>query len=169
MVDASGVLHHLADPMEGWRRLYELTRSGGVMRIGLYSELGRAEVVAARRFIAERGFQPTAADIRRCRQELLNTPMRNLAKHHDFYCTSECRDLMFHAEEHRLSIPQIKKILVSQNLRLIGFELSAAIRQAYQARYPDDPTMTDLDRWNAFEVERPSTFTGMYQFWCQKG
>ncbi len=169
MVDASGVLHHLAEPMEGWRRLYELTRPGGVMRIGLYSELGRTEVVAARRFIAERGFQPTAADIRCCRQELLNTPMQGLAQYHDFHSTSECRDLMFHVEEHRLSIPQIKEFLASQNLRFIGFELSGAVRQAYLERYPDDPTMTDLDCWNAFEIERPSTFTGMYQFWCQKG
>lgn len=168
MVDASGVLHHLADPMEGWRRLCQLTRPGGVMRIGLYSELGRAAVVASRHFIAERGFRPTAADIRRCRQELLSTPMRSLARHHDFYCTSECRDLMFHAEEHRLGVPQIREFLSSQKLSFIGFELSAAARKAYQERFPDDPSMTDLDRWNAFETEQRSTFTAMYQFWCQK-
>jgi tetratricopeptide (TPR) repeat protein len=168
MVDASGVLHHLADPMEGWRRLCELTRPGGVMRIGLYSELGRSQVVAARRFIAERGFQPTTADIRRCRQELLSTPMRDLAKHHDFHSTSECRDLMFHVQEHRLSIPQIKEFLASQNLSLIGFELRGAVRELYREQYPEDRSLTDLDRWHAFEVGRPFTFIGMYQFWCQK-
>jgi hypothetical protein len=26
----------------------------------------------------------------------------------------------------------------------------------------------DLDRWHAFETERPDTFAGMYQFWLQK-
>lgn len=168
MVDASGVLHHLADPMAGWRHLCEVTRSGGLMRIGLYSERGRTTVVAARNLIADRRFQPVAADIKRCRQELMSTPMRSLAASHDFYCTSECRDLMFHVEEHQVTLPQIGEFLASQNLRLIGFELDAGTRQAYRAQFPGDPAMTNLDFWNTFEAQRPSTFIGMYQFWCQK-
>jgi hypothetical protein len=28
--------------------------------------------------------------------------------------------------------------------------------------------MRDLDRWHAFETEKPDTFVGMYQFWVQK-
>jgi hypothetical protein len=53
-------------------------------------------------------------------------------------------------------------------LHFIGFELSALISQAYRARFPDDGAMTDLDRWKTFESEQPVTFSGMYQFWCQK-
>ena len=168
IVDAGGVLHHLADPSEGWRQLMRLLRPGGLMRVGLYSALGRADVVAARRFIAERGYGPTAADIRRCRQELLTTPLHVLARYNDFFSISECRDLLFHVQEHRLSIPQIKEFLLAQNLRFIGFELSQAAVQAFRTRFPDDQTMTDLDCWNTFEAERPATFAGMYQFWCQK-
>ena len=51
-IDASGVLHHLADPWEGWRILLALLRPGGVMLVGLYSELARQGIVAARRLIA---------------------------------------------------------------------------------------------------------------------
>jgi tetratricopeptide (TPR) repeat protein/SAM-dependent methyltransferase len=167
-IDASGVLHHLANPIEGWRCLLSLLRSGGLMRIGLYSELGRAEIVAARRFIAEEGFRPTADDIRRCRQELLDTPLRAVAKFNDFFSTSECRDMLFHVQEHCLTIPQIKEFLLAHRLTFIGFELGATVLQAYRARFPQDQSMTDLDRWQAFETERPGTFTGMYQFWCQK-
>ena len=69
MIDASGVLHHMADPLEGWRILLALLRPGGLMYLGFYSELGRRDVVAARAFIAERGYGATPADIRRCRQD----------------------------------------------------------------------------------------------------
>ncbi len=72
VIESSGVLHHLAEPFAGWRALLSLLRPGGFMTIGLYSELARAEIVAARAFIAERGYGATAEDIRRCRQELLD-------------------------------------------------------------------------------------------------
>ena len=52
VVDCTGVLHHLADPVAGWRILCSLLRPGGLMRIGLYSEQARRHVVRAREFIA---------------------------------------------------------------------------------------------------------------------
>ena len=52
VVDASGVLHHMADPLEGWRMLLLLLRAGGLMHLGFYSETGRRDVVAARSFIS---------------------------------------------------------------------------------------------------------------------
>ena len=70
-IDASGVLHHLADPWEGWRVLLSLLRPGGMMQVGLYSELARQNVVAARALIAERGYRPIPEDIRRCREEIM--------------------------------------------------------------------------------------------------
>jgi Tfp pilus assembly protein PilF/SAM-dependent methyltransferase len=138
VIEASGVLHHLADPMTGWQVLLSLLRPHGLMKIGLYGEIGRADVVAARRYIAERGFRPTVEDIRRCRHELLNTPLRTLTKYHDFFSTSECRDLLFHVQEHRLSIPQIREFLAANNLNFIGFELDAG---AVQDSANDFPTI----------------------------
>ena len=38
LVEASGVLHHLADPMQGWSRITQWLKPGGAMRVGLYSE-----------------------------------------------------------------------------------------------------------------------------------
>jgi hypothetical protein len=154
--------------MAGWRILLSLLRPKGIMGIGLYSEPGRSDVVAAQRFVRERGCSPTPDDIRRCRHELMATPLKVVAKFHDFFSISECRDFLFHVQELRLTIPQIKQFLVAQNLHFIGFELDAGAVQAYRDRFPDDPSMTDLDHWHAFETERPATFAGMYQFWCQK-
>ncbi len=70
-VEAIGVLHHLADPKEGWRILTSLLRPGGLMVIGLYSAIARRGINAARAFVKERGYQATAGDIRACRQELI--------------------------------------------------------------------------------------------------
>ena len=41
------------------------------MQVGLYSELGRRGIVAARALIAERGYRPVAEDIRRCRADIV--------------------------------------------------------------------------------------------------
>jgi len=159
-------LHHLADPWSGWRALLPLLRPGGLMRIGLYSERGRATIVEARRFIAEHGYAATAADIRRSRQELV-AKLPALTRYPDFFSISGCRDLLFHVQEHRLGLPQIKEFLDREGLAFIGFELDARTLQEYRARYPHDASMTNLELWNAFEGDRPETFAAMYQFWCQ--
>jgi SAM-dependent methyltransferase len=167
LIEVSGVLHHLADPLAGWRVLLSLLRSGGFMHVGLYSELARRDIAAARRFIAERGYHPTGDDIRRCRQELLNSPLKSVAKAGDFFSTSECRDLLFHIQERRLTIPEIKPFLAENDLKFIGFEFAPQLMQHYRNMF-GDRFMRDLDRWHAFEMERPDTFAGMYQFWVQK-
>ncbi len=138
------------------------------MRVALYSAIARQDIAAARRFVAERGFAPAADDIRRCREELLATPLRTVARLYDFFSTSECRDLLFHVQEQGLSLPAIKESLAALGARMIGFELPQQVRETYRRRFPDDPAMIDLDHWHAFEQERPDTFAGMYQFWVAK-
>jgi SAM-dependent methyltransferase len=60
VIITSGVLHHLADPLAGWRTLLACLRPNGLMCIGLYSEIARRDVVAARTYIAERGYGASA-------------------------------------------------------------------------------------------------------------
>jgi Tfp pilus assembly protein PilF/SAM-dependent methyltransferase len=169
LIEVGGVLHHLRDWAQGWRVLLTLLRPGGVMHVGLYSTLARGDIRAARAFIAERRYGSTADDIRRCRQELLGfeegSPLRNVAKYADFFTTSECRDLLFHVQEHQLTIPQIKAFLHDHGLTFIGFTGDAA--QAFR-RHAPEAAATDLDQWHRFETENPTAFTGMYQFWVQK-
>ncbi len=64
------MLHHLAEPTRGWAALLRLLKPGGFMRIGLYSELGRTNIVALRKIIAERGYKATPEDIRRSRRDM---------------------------------------------------------------------------------------------------
>lgn len=170
VIESSGVLHHLADPMAGWRTLNELLRPGGLMNIGLYSELGRQSIVAAQAWIAQRGYEPVADHIRRCRAEILalapEDPLAALRDSVDFYNLSSCRDLLFHAQEHRFTLAQIRIALDSLGLKFLRFDVPNA--SGYRLQFPDDPAMTSLDHWEAYERDHPTTFSGMYQMWLQK-
>lgn len=171
VIESSGVLHHLAKPLRGWEKLVSLLKPGGFMRIGLYSEIARQSIVELRRTIAERGYKPTEHDIRRFRQELLSKPEQRFASilySPEFASMSACRDLLFHAQEHRLTLPQIGAFLAEHGLTLLGFELPGVTLARYRSQFPEDAAMTDLANWHRFEIENPATFTGMYQFWVQK-
>jgi hypothetical protein len=85
----------------------------------------------------------------------------------DFYTTSSCRDLLFHAREHSFTLPQIDDFMKSNRLRLLGLELPPALAHRYAARYPQDQLMINLEFWNEFERDHPETFGGMYHFWLQ--
>jgi ubiquinone/menaquinone biosynthesis C-methylase UbiE len=169
-ISAVGVLHHLADPAAGLRVLVSMLRDGGVMRLGFYSERGRADVVAGRAFIAEQGFDSTPDDIRRCRQAMTERggALEPLFARMGFYSTSECRDLLFHVQEHRLTLPQIESMLDANGLRLLGFLVDGAVLAHYARRFPDDPARTSFARWDTLEAEQPATFAGMYRFWVQR-
>lgn len=165
IIECSGVLHHLEDPLAGWGVLKALLAPGGRMRIGLYSELGRREVVAARALIAERGWRADAEGIRACRAALRNDPAyARITANEDFYSMSGCRDLLFHVQEHRFSLPQIDAMLAELKLAFLGFEFAdggSALR-GFQQRFSDP---RDLRQWHEFEKANPDTFSRMYQFW----
>jgi Tfp pilus assembly protein PilF/SAM-dependent methyltransferase len=169
LIEASGVLHHMRDPAQGWRVLLSLLRPCGFMHVGLYSAQARADIRAVRELIAERGYQNTAADIRRCRQELLTypdgTPYKNVAGYFDFFTTGDCRDLLFHVQEHQATIPDIKNFLIENGLTFIGF--TGPVVQAFRQQFPGDDDQRDLDRWHEFELANPMAFVNMYQFWVQ--
>jgi SAM-dependent methyltransferase/tetratricopeptide (TPR) repeat protein len=170
-IDSSGVLHHMADPSLGWNILLSLLRPGGVMQVGLYSELGRRNIVAARMFIAERGYRPVADDIRRCRQDVAaaaDALVASVAGRDDFFTLSECRDLLFHVQEHRTTLPQIKAFLIDNGLEFGGFFVDPGTRARFAARFPQPHAALDLDCWHTFETEAPDTFAGMYQFSLRK-
>jgi tetratricopeptide (TPR) repeat protein/SAM-dependent methyltransferase len=172
LIEAGGVLHHLADPLAGWRVLVALLRPRGIMRVGLYSKIARGDLGTAQAFIAERGYGSSADDIRQFRQDLMatgsETASRMASEHRDFFSISECRDLLFHCQEHRFTLQQISSFLVECGLAFLGFDIEGSLLQQFRRRFPDPGALTDLELWNAFETENPNTFIGMYQFFVQK-
>jgi 2-polyprenyl-3-methyl-5-hydroxy-6-metoxy-1,4-benzoquinol methylase len=172
VIEAGGVLHHLAQPMEGWRILLSLLRPGGFMRIGLYSKLARQDIAAARVLIAQRGYGSSVEDIRRCRHELAGVgdraPPSEVTDRLDFFSTSRCRDLLFHVQEHQLTLPEIADFLRQNQLNFLGFDLHGGAVQVFRQRFADHGAVADLALWHIFETENPSLFAGMYQFWIRK-
>jgi SAM-dependent methyltransferase/tetratricopeptide (TPR) repeat protein len=172
LIESAGVLHHLEDPVLGWKILLEHLRPGGFMSLGLYSQCARRSVVKAQEFIAAQGYQATADDIRRCRQALIKQTdipeYQHLISGRDFHSLSGCRDLLFHVNEHHFTLPQIAELLRELKLNFLGFIIDHAVINDYCNCFPDDPTATNLEYWDQFEQEHPSTFANMYQFWMQK-
>ncbi|MBB5054435.1 2-polyprenyl-3-methyl-5-hydroxy-6-metoxy-1,4-benzoquinol methylase [Afipia massiliensis] len=170
VIDSSGVLHHLKEPLTGWRRLAGLLRPGGLMHIGLYSSTARRDINTARAYLAQQGRGFSVPEVRRLRAEFAarapGDELHNITQFSDFFSMSECRDLLFHVQEHQFSIPQIADFLGESGFTFLGFEAPA--RTGYLRRFPGDRTATNLANWAAFEAENPSTFAQMYQFWIQK-
>ncbi|MGH6975790.1 MAG: methyltransferase domain-containing protein, partial [Stellaceae bacterium] len=172
VIEAVGVLHHMASPLDGWRRLTALLRPGGFMYVALYSAIARADVTAARARVTERGLRPTARDIRAFRRRILwgdeGPRLAALGRGRDIYDLNGCRDLLFHASERCFTLDEVADMLATLDLEFLGFDLDGDAPRRYCAENPDDPNATDLWRWARFEQANPETFLGMYVFWCRK-
>ncbi|TCV79181.1 class I SAM-dependent methyltransferase [Sulfurirhabdus autotrophica] len=172
IIESIGVLHHLREPIEGWRILTSLLADAGMMYIGLYSAIARAALVPGKQYIASKGLSRDAAGIRLFRKQVLAEQGSELAKiacfSEDFYSLSGCRDLFFHVQEHQYTLSQLSKILAELNLRFLGFDLPSDKFELYRAFNPEDPRGLNLSVWHKFELENPRTFSGMYKMWIQK-
>lgn len=168
-IEAMGVLHHLAEPLAGWRVLRSLLAENGTMRIGLYSRRGRAAIQAAQAIA--RDFGRDAEGLRALRQAIIALPEDHPAaavrRELDFYTLSGVRDALAHEQEHDYTLPEIEPMLAALDLRFLGFEIATGNAAAlYREAYPDDRAITDLTCWDALEQANPSLFHYMYQFWC---
>jgi tetratricopeptide (TPR) repeat protein/SAM-dependent methyltransferase len=169
LIEAVGVLHHLADPYAGWRVLLSLLKPGGFMLVGLYSAPARRNLAALRAGLASGKYGTAADDVRRARHDLMQSDnLAIVATHPDFFSISTCRDLLFHVQEQALPLGEIDDFLRGNGLAFLGFSLEETALSAYRRHYPQDPGATDLDLWQEFESGNPDCFSGMYQFWLQK-
>ena len=172
IVESAGVLHHMEAPMAGWKVLTDCLKPGGVMKIGLYSEIARKNIVQMRHEIEELGINSSDAAMKLFRQHVVNSEKehhKEIVLSPDFYCLSSVKDLLFHVQEHRFTISEIKQSLAQLDLAFCGFEFkSNKIVDKFKSQNIAQDAVYDLDKWNAFEKENPNLFFGMYKFWCQK-
>ena len=170
IIESMGVLHHMEKPMVGWRVLVDLLKPDGLMKIGLYSELARSQIVKARREIASLGIGTSATEIRNYRESLRvseSKDKKRLKIFGDFFSLSEFRDLIFHVQEHRFTLLQIKSCLNELGLNFCGFA-DKDTDYRFREFHGEGSDICDLVLWHEFEESHPDTFKGMYQFWCQK-
>lgn len=173
IIFCTGVLHHMDDPMAGWKALCDVSTDQTTMKIGLYSALARKTLDTAREIIGKEFATDTDDGIRAARAHLMHAHQWNdltfINGSMDFYSLSACRDLLFHVQEHQFTLPQIQECLNALDLEFIQFDFTnPRIAEAYRARFPADAAMTNLTQWHAFECEHPDIFGEMYQFHVRK-
>jgi SAM-dependent methyltransferase len=172
VIESVGVLHHLEDPLSGWRVLTGLLEEDGLMRIALYSTRARSGIRAARDHLGPMNLPRTAEGIRRCRRAIMNLPdghpARDVLGFGDFYTLNGCRDLLMHVQEHTFTPPQIAECLDTLGLRLLKVECGAQAQERFRTLFPDTAAATDPGAWDRLESAYPDTFRGMIQFWCGK-
>ena len=170
IIECFGVLHHMNDPLKGWTKLVDCLKPGGLMGIGLYSELGRQPIVYYRNKIQKTGMATSTQNIKSLRAQIMNESdefNKQIRSWSDFYSLSELRDLIFHTQEHRFTLQQIKSSLRQLRLSFCGFDAKDILGE-FKLVHPEKNSEFNLDNWSTFEEKNPRTFSGMYQFWCQK-
>ena len=134
--------------------------------IGLYSELARKHILEMRQEISKAGIGSSDAAMKSFRKTVMTSDQnhhKQILKFRDFYSLSELKDLLFHVQEHRFTIPQIQDCLSELGLKFCGFEPAKIVSHFKLANTnTDDPY--DLDKWHAYEEANPRVFAGMYQF-----
>jgi SAM-dependent methyltransferase len=184
MVIANGVIHHLKDPLRGWQRLSSLLRSGGIMRMSLYSGKYVELLQKTREFLNQsQKFQsplfskdkplaqcrrtPTMDEVRNSRTEILACDekdledLKELVTSPQFYALHEFYDLVFHPKVQGFSFEIIGECLKQVGLKLIGFEfpgLSQEYYLKYTVEYPEDVDMVNVKYLEAFNKKFPEAF-----------
>ena len=170
IIESVGVLHHMNNPMVGWKVLADCLNTGGLMRIGLYSELARKSIVQIRDEIEHLNIESSYDAMKSFRNKIGSSeeePHKLIVSSLDFYSMSAFRDLIFHVQEHRFTIPQIEASLTQLGLMFCGFETLHVVEKFKSENFTEN-ALYDLEKWDTFEKENPRVFAGMYQFWCQK-
>ena len=171
IIESIGVLHHMQEPLLGLEKLINVLKSDGLIKLGLYSELGRQDVIRARQY-NERSTNNINSDfIRNFRRRVLEgdlSSLQSLKKRPDFYTLSECLDLCFHTKEHRFTIKKIEETINLFGLSVLGFELPHFIKDFYNKNFPDDTKHLNLRNWALIEEKYPQIFESMYRFWVTK-
>jgi SAM-dependent methyltransferase len=170
IIESVGVLHHMNEPMAGWRVLTDCLKPGGLMMIGLYSELARHNIVKARKEITLQKVGTSESEIREFRRSLTESndeSHQQLTNWNDFFSLSTLRDLIFHVQEHRFTLPKIQDYLSELGLKFCGFENKDIISN-FRELHGQEADIYDLALWHQYEESNPWAFAAMYQFWCQK-
>jgi 2-polyprenyl-3-methyl-5-hydroxy-6-metoxy-1,4-benzoquinol methylase len=173
IIECSGVLHHMENPEQGLQSLQQLLSPTGVMKIALYSEAARKQVITFRKIITD-NFAKTGEhlDQRLLRQALMMNQIPGewdeIINSADFYSMSNCRDLIFHEQEHQFTTDKIAKLLSANQLDFVGMLPTTSARHAFEQQIGDLSQQNSLENWREVEQEQHDLFAAMYQFYCRK-
>jgi 2-polyprenyl-3-methyl-5-hydroxy-6-metoxy-1,4-benzoquinol methylase len=138
-IHANGVIHHLADPVEGLWSLRTMLNDGGEIVAAIYSRRGRASLARLRALGGD------GTDLRAARERIfaaLDERERAELEDLDFFDLAHFRDTLYHAHQ----------------VELTPLELDAIIRDAGLVSIDDD-----LAKLDAEEAANPDLFRNMFR------
>ena len=173
-MESAGVLHHMDDPVAGWRILSDCLKPSGLMRIAQpnfqkitlksmrwFSELARQHIVEMRQEISKAGIGSSDAAMKLYRKTVMSSDQNHYKQIFNLQglledSLSELKDLLFHVQEHRFTLPQIQDCLSELGLKFCGFESPKVVSHFKQTNSgADDPY--NLDRWHSYEEANPKS------------
>ena len=171
IIESVGVIHHMKNPSDGLKILVKILKDGGLIELGLYSELGRRNILKFRKDYMQNKEDYSIENLkfnRKIIKDSDNSDIKTIIKYNDFYTLSEFRDMIFHVQEHNFNISRIIELLEHVGLTFCGFSnLSKHILKKANIN-SDGLNKFSLSDWENIERDYPDIFSGMYQFWCQK-
>lgn len=122
LIDAFGVLHHLADPLAGFRALEERLAPGGIVRIMVYNRYARREEESIRRAMRRMDVHDTATLKSLIRRAPSGSRFRS---YYDSSCEAEydagLADALLHPCVHTYRIDELLEVVASTGLELLQF------------------------------------------------
>ena len=175
IVESVGVLHHMEEPMRGWKALVDVLAPGGMMKIGLYSRRARETIFELRDRYAQAGVVPGQDEVRAIRRDIIaranggDANLQQLLSIRDFFSLNEAIDLLFHVQESTYSLLQIAAMIEELGLEFRGLCLPQEnFRTLFLSEQGPEADVTSLLQWDEFEQRHPHAFIGMYVFWVMK-
>jgi ubiquinone/menaquinone biosynthesis C-methylase UbiE len=191
-VESTGVLHHMADPMEGFKSIHSLLRPRGAFLVAVYSKVAREYygITAVQEYIGKHAeYNSSEAGMNALRAFIVQLPaghkMRRVVFLNDFYNLFELRDLLFHDQEMSYTWTELGAMAEGSGFTLLGirapdevilvdkltggpFEIESPLRDKFVTRYGKE-SLANLSLWDEFEREQaPAEWIGMYYLWLQK-
>jgi len=119
---ATGVIHHLADPVGGLRALRDVLAPGGAVTLMVYAPYGRTGVYLMQEYCRRLGLEATPADIADLVDALRELPTghplsRLLRETRDFRDDDALADALLNPRDRAYSVPELFDLLAAAGLR----------------------------------------------------
>ena len=170
-ITSSGVLHHLKEPEKGLAAIRALLKPEGRMSLSLYSRIARDYILGpAEQYIKDKGYSSTAPSIRQFRRDLFvmpaNDPILRCSTTSDFFNLAECTDLLFHVQEHRVSLSEFRDIAARHKLEPVRISMNPEASRQFSLDFPGTDPL-DFAALSRFEEMYPQTFIEMYKIYVR--
>lgn len=157
LIDAYGVLHHLADPLEGLRALAARLAAGGILRVMLYSRYTRREEDAIRRALRLLQVRDPEQVRGMVKRSAPDSRLRAFFENSDEVATrSGLADALLH--------PQVKSYRIAELLDLVEASGLALLRFAHGGALPEP----ELEIARITEMEREQRSPGNFVLYLGK-